>query len=185
MRIQIYHIPNVKEASKYPLSNNNNTHSITKYGVLGRLDVQTVALRLVHPLKGHRWGTGQKRCPARARRANAPPYARENTFTRKARCSLRHTCILVSQNTGDLKGGKKRGREEGSREGEREGEGGRKGRRGGEGGGAGRRRAKIAPPHTPPFTVKCSASSPLQCHKTGNALRPVLQEAPQSGWMRE
>ena len=27
------------------------------------------ALRLVHPLKGHRWGTGQKRCPARARRA--------------------------------------------------------------------------------------------------------------------
>ena len=56
MRIQIYHIPNVKEASKYPLSNNNNAHSITKHGVLGRLDVQIVALRLlhlVHPLKGH------------------------------------------------------------------------------------------------------------------------------------
>ena len=33
------------------------------------------ALRLVHPLKGHRWGTGQKRCPARTRRANAPPNA--------------------------------------------------------------------------------------------------------------
>ena len=31
------------------------------------------ALRLVHPLKGHRWGTGQKRCPARARRTNVPP----------------------------------------------------------------------------------------------------------------
>ena len=28
---------------------------------------------LVHPLKGHRSGMGQKRCPARARRANAPP----------------------------------------------------------------------------------------------------------------
>ena len=41
----MYHIPNVKEASKYPLSNNNNAHSITKYGVLGRLDVQIVALR--------------------------------------------------------------------------------------------------------------------------------------------
>ena len=66
MRIQIYHIPNVKKASKYPLSNNNNADSMTKYGVLGRLDVQIVA---VHPLKGHRWGTGQKRCPARARRA--------------------------------------------------------------------------------------------------------------------
>ena len=37
--------PNVKEASKYPLSNNNDVHSITKYGVLGRLDVQIVALR--------------------------------------------------------------------------------------------------------------------------------------------
>ena len=73
VRIQIYHIPNVKEASKYPLSNNNNAHSITKYGVLGWLDVQIVALRLVHPLKGHRWGTGQKRCPLRARRTNAPP----------------------------------------------------------------------------------------------------------------
>ena len=45
VRIQIYHIPNVKEASKYPLSNNNNAHSITKHGVLGRLDVQIVALR--------------------------------------------------------------------------------------------------------------------------------------------
>ena len=44
VRIQIYHIPNVKEASKYPLSNNNNVHSITKYGVLRRLDVQIVAL---------------------------------------------------------------------------------------------------------------------------------------------
>ena len=28
---------------------------------------------LVHPLKGYRWGTGQKRCPARAWRANVPP----------------------------------------------------------------------------------------------------------------
>ena len=28
--------------------------------------------RAVHPLKGHLWDTGQKRCPARARRANAP-----------------------------------------------------------------------------------------------------------------
>ena len=33
VRIQIYHIPNVKEASKYPLSNNNNAHSMTEYGV--------------------------------------------------------------------------------------------------------------------------------------------------------
>ena len=41
----MYHIPNVKEASTYPLSNNNNAHSITKYGVLGRLDIQMVALR--------------------------------------------------------------------------------------------------------------------------------------------
>ena len=69
MRIQIYHIPNVKEASKYPLSNNNNAQSITKYGVLGRLDVQNSCtartLRLVQPLKGHWWGMGQKRCPAR------------------------------------------------------------------------------------------------------------------------
>ena len=24
---------------------------------------------VVHPLKGHRWGTGKKKCPARARRA--------------------------------------------------------------------------------------------------------------------
>ena len=56
----MYHIPNVKEASKYPLSNNNNAHSITKYGVLGRLDVRIVALHLVHPLKGHRWGTVKK-----------------------------------------------------------------------------------------------------------------------------
>ena len=44
-RIQIYPIPNVKEASKYPLSNNNNAHSITKYGVLGRLDIQIVSPR--------------------------------------------------------------------------------------------------------------------------------------------
>ena len=29
---------------------------------------------LAHPLKGHRWGTGPKRCPARARRANIPPH---------------------------------------------------------------------------------------------------------------
>ena len=28
---------------------------------------------LAHPLKGHRWGTGPKKCPARARRANVPP----------------------------------------------------------------------------------------------------------------
>ena len=59
----IYHVPNVKAALKYPFSNNNNAHSITKYGVLGQLDVQIVALRLVHPLKGHRWGTGQKKMP--------------------------------------------------------------------------------------------------------------------------
>ena len=32
---------------------------------------------LAHPLKGHRWGTGPKRCPARARRANVPPEACE------------------------------------------------------------------------------------------------------------
>ena len=44
VRIQIYHIPDVKEASKYPLSKNNNAHSMTKYGVLGRLDAQIVAL---------------------------------------------------------------------------------------------------------------------------------------------
>ena len=36
--------PNVKEASKYAFSNNNNAHSMTNYGVLGRLDVQIVAL---------------------------------------------------------------------------------------------------------------------------------------------
>ena len=30
---------------------------------------------LAHPLKGHWWGTGPKRCPARARRANVPPVA--------------------------------------------------------------------------------------------------------------
>ena len=45
VRIQIYHILNVEEASNYPLSNNNNAHSMTKYGVLGWLDVQIVALR--------------------------------------------------------------------------------------------------------------------------------------------
>ena len=45
VRTQIYHIPNVKEASGNPFSNNNNAQSITKYGVLGRLDVQIVALR--------------------------------------------------------------------------------------------------------------------------------------------
>ena len=36
---------NVKEASKYPFSSNNNAHSITKYWVLVRLDVQILALR--------------------------------------------------------------------------------------------------------------------------------------------
>ena len=77
-------IPNVKKASKYPLSNNNNADSMTKYGVLGRLDVQIVA---VHPLKGHRWGTGQKRCPARARRANAPPISPPKTRCEQE-CSL-------------------------------------------------------------------------------------------------
>ena len=40
----MYHILNVKEASKYPLSNNNNTHSTAKHGFLGRLDMQIVAL---------------------------------------------------------------------------------------------------------------------------------------------
>ena len=57
------HIPNVKEASKYPLSNNNNAHSITKYGVLGRLDIQIVALRLVHPIGGARVKNDARRVP--------------------------------------------------------------------------------------------------------------------------
>ena len=35
----------MKETSKYPFSNDNNAHSITKYGDLGQLDVQIVALR--------------------------------------------------------------------------------------------------------------------------------------------
>ena len=70
MRIQTYHIPNAKEASKYPLSNNNNAHSITKYGVLGRPDVQIVARRacLEHPLKV----TGGARVKKDARRAPGP-----------------------------------------------------------------------------------------------------------------
>ena len=59
MRIQIYHIPNVKEASK--LSNNNNAHSITKYGVLGRLDVQIVVLSA--PPKRSPAGHGSKKMP--------------------------------------------------------------------------------------------------------------------------
>ena len=33
------------------------------------------ALRLVHPLKGHQWGTGQKRCQTHARCGEAPPMA--------------------------------------------------------------------------------------------------------------
>ena len=80
MRIQIYHIPDVKEASKYPLSNNNNAHSMYDK-VWGSRTARRPnsctarALRFVHPLKGHRWGMGQKRCPARAQRANAPPPA--------------------------------------------------------------------------------------------------------------
>ena len=36
---------------------------------------------LAHPLKGHRWGTGPKRCPARARRANVPPYTQHRWRT--------------------------------------------------------------------------------------------------------
>ena len=39
------------------------------------------AVRLVHPLKGRRWGTGQKRCPARARRTNVPPFLGFDTVT--------------------------------------------------------------------------------------------------------
>ena len=31
---------------------------------------------LAHPLKGHRWGTGPKRCQTRARRANVPPIGK-------------------------------------------------------------------------------------------------------------
>ena len=41
--------PNVKKASKYLLSNNTNGHSITKYGVLGRLQIQIVALHVHCP----------------------------------------------------------------------------------------------------------------------------------------
>ena len=37
MKVQIYHIPNAKEASKYPFSNNNDAPSITMYGFLVRL----------------------------------------------------------------------------------------------------------------------------------------------------
>ena len=52
---------------------NNDAPSISKYGSLVRPNAQIVAVRahcakcapLVHPLKGHRWGTGQKSCPAR------------------------------------------------------------------------------------------------------------------------
>ena len=61
----MYHIPNVKEASKYPLSNNNNAHSITKHGVLGRLDAQIVALHartaLSAPPKRSPVGHGSKK----------------------------------------------------------------------------------------------------------------------------
>ena len=29
---------------------------------------------LAYPLNGHRWGTGPKKCPARARRTKVPPW---------------------------------------------------------------------------------------------------------------
>ena len=40
---------------------------------------------LAHPLKGHRWGTGPKRCLARARRANVPPYTSKLGLTETIR----------------------------------------------------------------------------------------------------
>ena len=43
--------PECERSVKIPVIKHYNAHSITKYGVLGRLDVQIVALRLVHPLK--------------------------------------------------------------------------------------------------------------------------------------
>ena len=57
------------------MSNNNNAHSITKYGVLGRLDVQIVVLSAAP--KRSPVGHGSRKMPgvrpARAWRANAPP----------------------------------------------------------------------------------------------------------------
>ena len=43
----------------------NDAPSISKYGSLVQPDAQIAALRQVRPFKGHRWGTGKKRCPAR------------------------------------------------------------------------------------------------------------------------
>ena len=36
VKTQIHHIPNAKEASKYPFPNNNDAPSVTKYGFLLR-----------------------------------------------------------------------------------------------------------------------------------------------------
>ena len=49
---------------------------------------------LAHPLKGHRWGTGPKRCPARARRANVPPMV--VTLQNPFRKSLRSLAVAYT-----------------------------------------------------------------------------------------
>ena len=55
---------------------------------------------LAHPLKGHRWGTGPKRCPARARRANVPPLTLQAAVPNSGRSCL---CRPVKLLTTDLR----------------------------------------------------------------------------------
>ena len=50
---------------------------------------------LAHPLKGHRWGTGPKRCPARARRANVPPIPSVETVEKLPRGEVDTTTLAT------------------------------------------------------------------------------------------
>ena len=57
-QVELSHIPNVEEATKYLLSNNNDAPSITKYGVFVRLKAQIVALA-AHCAKGAPLGSSR------------------------------------------------------------------------------------------------------------------------------
>ena len=96
----------MKEASKYPLSNNNNAHSITKYGVLGRLDVQIVALRFMHPLKGHWCSTGQKDARRAPGALTLPPKPSQSSTHDPVSCSYpTPSSISPPQGCADQEGG--------------------------------------------------------------------------------
>ena len=63
---------------------------------MGLLPIPAPRLAQVHPLKGHQWGTGKKRCPARARRANAPPLTSVLNLSLSLSETLRNRVSLTS-----------------------------------------------------------------------------------------